>query len=87
MDGADRWRDAVQLDRRHVGSRGVPLANFPDCGDTFRSTSTFEDGSSRLEVSASGYVDEVFAAGLAAQLGVPVERISVASVHGSTPQL
>lgn len=105
-------------------------ANFPDGGESFRSTVTYRDGRNRLEIVASDHMDEAYAlagskvalecldsastdlaevdlvlaaparpgfsAGLAAHLGVPVERVAVtgdervhtaaliAAIHGAT---
>src|SRR6266536_3225110 len=64
-------------------------ANFPDGGESFHSTVGYHDGRNRLEITASELMDETFAvaaaparagftAGLASDLGVPVERIAVA---------
>jgi 3-oxoacyl-[acyl-carrier-protein] synthase III len=96
-----------------AGLGPIRWVNFPDGGETFRSTVTYTDGHNRLEVTVADAIDDVFAgaaakvtldcldaasvdldtvdcivaaparagfaAGLAAQLGVPPALIAVAS--------
>ena len=44
-----------------VGLGPIRWGNFPDGGETFRTTVTYTDGHNRLEVTAADAIDDVFA--------------------------